>query len=289
MALLPKLIGAVAVATYMFQTGLATPKGTLAATARRGKRTIARGLFVMLVLGPVFARLLAEVLALGPRAAAALVLLSLVGVVPLASRSARSVRGDVAFAVVVTAALGLVAAFTAAPATRLLLGYEGPLELRTGRLLLQLLLLQAAPLALGVLVRTKTGRTPRLEKALGAFNALALVALFVAALVHLPRYGPVRSLGWNGALAALVYGVFVASASYALGGPDQVERRTLAALANMPNVILALLLVTSAGVDAGFAVAVIGVFLVRVVTGLVLQMVLLRSAGPGREVGPRTA
>ena len=202
MLLALKLIGLVVVTTYMLQAGLATPKGRFAAGAWR-KGELARALVVMLVLGPLVARLLAAAFALEPRPAAALVLLSLVGVVPLASRGARSARGDVPYAVVLTAALGIVTAFTAAPTTRLLLGYHGPLEVRTGALVLQVMLLQGVPLAIGMFIRAKPERTRALERVLGIFNVAAIVVLVVVAVVLLPRYGAVRSLGWNGALAAV--------------------------------------------------------------------------------------
>lgn len=279
MPLVLKLVGVVVVATYMFQAGLATPEGQLRATGARRKGELARALLVMLVLGPLAARVLVEAFALDRHPAAALVLLSVVGVAPLASRAARSARADVSFAVILTAALGLVAAFTAAPSARLLFGYEGPLEVRAAPLVLQVLFLQGVPLALGVLIRSKTERARSLEKALGVFNAVVLVVLLVVALVLLPRYGTVRSLGWSAALAAVVFSVLIAAAGYWLAGPDPQERRTVAAVANIPNVFLAILIVMSAGVDPGFAVAIVGVFLVRLFTGLAIQKVLARSAG----------
>lgn len=283
-----KLIGLVVVTTYMLQAGLATPPGRLAAGAWR-KGELARALLVMLVLGPLVARLLAAAFALDRRPAAALVLMSLVGVVPLASRGARSARGEVSHAVVLTAVLGIVTAFTAVPTTRLLLGYDGPLEVRTGTLLLQVLLLQGMPIAIGMFIRSKTERVHALERGLGFFNAAAVAVLVVVALVLLPRYGAVRSLGWSGVLAAFVFAVLIASAGYMLSGPERVERRTLAAIANMPNVVLAILIVTSATVDAGFAIAIVGVFVVRFLTGLVIQRLLARSAErqARRPLGPQ--
>jgi BASS family bile acid:Na+ symporter len=277
MPLVLKLAGVVAVTTYMLQTGLATPREELVACARR-KGELARALLVMLVLGPLAARLLAAAFALPARPAAALVLLSLVGVVPLASRGARNARGNVAFGVVLTAALGIVAAFTTAPAVRLLLGYRGPLRVDTAPLLVQVLLLQGVPIAVGMLLRAKLRRAAALEDALGVFNGLVVLFVLGAAVVLLPRYGAVRSLGWNGALAAVVFAVFIASVGYALVGPDRRDRRALAALANKPNVVLAILVVASAGVDAGFVVAIAGVFLVRFFAGVAFQKLLARSA-----------
>ena len=280
MAIGLKIFALIAVTTYMLQAGLATSSSELATVARR-KAELARALVLMLVLGPLAARVLAAVFALSPRPAVALVLLSLVGVVPLASRGARGARGDVTSALVVTVVLGVVAAFTAAPTARLLLSYRGPLEVPTGALLVQVLLLQGVPLAAGILVRSKTKRALGLERVLRVFNVAVLVLLLAGAVVVMPRYGAVRSLGWSGALAACVFAVFIALTGYLLGGSDPAERRTLAGLANMPNIMLAVAIVTSAGVDAGFVIAIVGVFTVRFFTGVAIQRVLARSAQRG--------
>jgi BASS family bile acid:Na+ symporter len=281
MPLAMKLLGVIAVTTYMLQTGLAMPPGGLAACAKNKKAELARSLLVMLVLGPLAARLVVAAFALPPRPALALVLLSFVGVVPLASRGARNARGNVPTAILLTAVLGLVVAFTAAPTTRLVFGYHGQVEVHTMSLLVEILVLQGVPLAVGLMVRSKMASHAReLETALGVFNTFVVIALVILAALIVPRHGAVRSLGWTGALAAIVFSVFIAGAGYLLVGADREARRTLAAIANKPNVILAILIVSSAGLDAGFAVAVVGVFLVRLFTGIVIQRVLARSAKP---------
>lgn len=289
MELALKLTALVLVTTYMLQVGLATPRGALAVATRR-KGAIARAVVLMLVVGPLGARALVAALELPPRPAVALVLLALAGVVPLAPRGARSARGDVPYAVVVTFTLGILAAFTAAPSARLLLGYWGPLDVPTLRLLGQIVLVQAVPLGLGLLLRARP-HARAIEKVVGAVNVAVSVVIVVAALVLLPRTGAVRSLGLLGALAALLFAGIMAALGYVLGGRDPAARRSLASVANMPNVALALLVVAGAGLDQGFAVAVVGLFVIRLLAALVTQKVLARASrrAPPRAAQPQVA
>jgi predicted Na+-dependent transporter len=276
MELAIKLVGIVVVVAYLIQTGLGIRRGTLRQRLKESKGELVRALLVMLVLGPLAARLLVSVFALDVRPAVALVMLSLVGVVPLASKGARAARADVSFALDITLILAVIAAFTAEPWTRFLLGYRGPLDAKPATHALQGLMLEAVPLAIGMYLGTKKF-APRLEKTLAKFNKIAIAIILVVAWVLLPRYGLVRSLGWKGIVAALVFAGFISAAGYLLCGPDGRARRTVAAIANMPNIVFALPIVTSARVDSGFLVAIGGVFIVRFVTGLVIEQFMARA------------
>jgi predicted Na+-dependent transporter len=291
MELALKIVAAVAITTYMLQLGLGTSTRELQAMLhRRGE--LARILLVMVVLGPLAARGLAGLFALDVRPGAALVLVAITGVVPLASRGAERAHGDVTFALGTKLLLALVTAFTAAPSIYLLFSYKGPLAVPTLHVLRELLLLQVLPIAIGMFVRARVGaRALRLAKWLGIANTAILAAILVIAVVLLPRYGAVRSLGWSGVIASVVFACFLAAAAYLVVGPDRKIRRSAAVIANKPNVMLSIWLVSSASVDAGFAIAVVGVFLVRVVTGVVIQQLLARSAARDRttEISPQAA
>lgn len=273
-----QIVFAVAVTTYMLETGLAAPRGGMWEALRTKKGELARGLVVMIVIGPLVATLIARALALPDHTADALVILSAVGVVPMASRGARRRGGDASLAVLLTALLGLAAAFTAAPTARFLLGYERRLDAPVGGLLLQVLALQGLPIALGMLIGRYSRRADAIERFFRTFNKAVIVAVVVAALVILPRYGSVRALGGRGVLAGVAFALLVSAAGYALGGPRLAARRTLAMVANLPNVSLALVLVTSAGATAGFAIAMVGMFLVRIATGLAVAALVARRS-----------
>jgi predicted Na+-dependent transporter len=272
-----KLLAALMISSYMLAVGLTTTTEALSSTLHK-KSELARAVVIMLVLGPLTARLITAVFGLDRPAAAAIVLLSLTGVVPLASRGAGRAGGDTCFAVVLTATLGFASAITAVPTTRLLIGYGGPLEVPAARLFGSILLLQVAPLVVGMLLRARSAQRDRLERILTKLNAILYGAIAVAAFLLMLRYGAVRSLGWSGVAAAILFAAFISAAGYFLLGGGMAERRSLAGIANMPNFGLALVMVFSAHVGPPFAVAIVGVFVVRLFVGLAIQSVLTRSA-----------
>jgi predicted Na+-dependent transporter len=288
MAIALKILAFIAITTYMLQVGLATRSGDLRAVLQR-KGELVRTLLVMVVLGPLAARMTAAIFGLGVHSTVALVVLATAGVVPLASRSARSTRGDVPFALELTLMLAVVAAFLAGPTSRLVLGYRGPVDVRPLPLLGELLLLVVVPTAVGLALREKSARAPAIERVVGKVNLVVLVVLVVVALVLVPRYGTVRSLGLSGVLAAFVFAWFIAASAYVFVGPEVVMRRTVAGMANKPNVMLAIVIVTSARAETGFVLAIIGVFIVRFFTGLLIQALLARSAARDatREIPPQ--
>jgi predicted Na+-dependent transporter len=285
-----KLVFLVLVTTFMLQSGLAAPRASLAGAARRA-REIASGLILMLVLGPLIAVLVGRVFGLEGPASAALLVLAVVGVVPLAPKGARKARGDVPLSIVLMLALSLVTAFSAAPSARLALSYWSWSELvgiEPASFLLKLLLLQTVPLAIGLFLRNRSHRAASLEKVVGAINmgVFAIVALFII----LPRLGSLKELGLRGAAAGMTFAVILAALGWALGGPAAGGRRTLAAVVNMPNIGLALPLVANAYAPPAYTIALLAMFVVRLVTGLAVQTVLARrtSAPPAAgEPGPR--
>lgn len=273
-----KVVFLVFLLSFMLQSGLAAPKGSLANASRRA-RELVLAVVLMLVLGPILAVGVGRVFGLAGPAAAALLVLSVVGVVPLAPRAAKNARGDVPLAIVVMLVLSLVAAFAATPATRLLLsywGFDALVGVQPGSFVLALLLLQVVPLATGLALRARAARSAWLEKAVGVVNTAAFVAivLFVVA----PRLGDMKALGIRGAAAGLVFAVVLAALGWTLGGPTPTGRRTLAAMANMPNFALALALASSAYAPPVYAVTLIEMFLLRIAVGIVIQLVLARSA-----------
>ena len=273
-----KLVLLVFLASFMLQSGLAAPVGSLSKAVRR-VRELVGALLLMLVFGPLVAVLVGRSFGLQGPAAASLLVLSLVGVVPLAPKAAKKARGDVPLAIVAMLALSLVTAFTATPAARAVLSYWGfraLVGIAPGSFLLTLLLLQVLPLAVGLALRASAARASWLEKVVGAVNAAAF--LVIALLVVAPRLGDIGALGLRGAAAGLVFAIVLAGLGWILGGPTPAGRRTLAAMANMPNVALALALAASAYAPPVYTVALVAMFLLRVMAGLAIQAALARSA-----------
>lgn len=270
MVVLQRLLIFVLVSTFMLEAGLTVPPR---ASRRLRAGTIARAVLVMLVLGPLAAFGVAHAFAPTPQVVAALVLLAVVGVVPLAARGARSARGDMGCAVVLTLVLGIIAPFTAAPSARLLLRYEGAIGFEPRPILVQLLVMQIVPLALGLLVQKTSRRAAGLRRVVHILNIVAF-AIVLAAL--LPRFGAVLEVGWRGVAAATVLAAVIAGVAHLVGGHRLEDRRALVSIANAPNVALALAIASSARAKPSFTALLLGVFLLRFATGRVLQRLVAR-------------
>jgi len=270
-----KLLVAVLIATMMFQIGLSVPLREMREEIHAVSRLL-RGLVLFLVIAPLVALLVAWGLRVDRPVEVALVLLSCAGVVPLAPRFARAAHGDVCLALVLTFSLGLVTIVTCAPTARWLLGYSGEVDFKAGRLIAQLVFIQGAPLALGVLIRRATTRAESVARVVGRINTIAFVAVVV--VIVAPHLDLLLAVGWRGAAAAATLSLVLAVVGHAIGGAEEPTARTLAAIANGPNVSLALVIITSVRAPPVFGVTIVGVFLVRRLVGFVVQKLLARRA-----------
>jgi predicted Na+-dependent transporter len=274
---LDKLIGVVLVTTFMLQIGLGlTPRVLRDEVRHVGK--LLHGLALFLVVAPVLAALLAVAFHVDRTSGVAMVLLSCVGVAPLAAKSARASRGDVALAVVLTFALGLLTVVTAAPTARWLLGYSPEVPIRPAALIPKLALLQVAPLLLGLWLRDSGRRAKSIERVVGWINTAAFVAAIV--LIVAPHLGDITAAGWRGAGATITFSLLLALTGYIVGGPGTSEGRTLAGMANVPNVGLALGIATSISAPRVLLVTIVGVFLLRAIVGVVVHKMVGRRAQP---------
>ena len=231
---------------------------------------------MILVLGPLATILVVRALGLTGPVANALVVLSVTGTVPLAPKFVAAAKGDVAFCVLLMFLLGMVTVVTAAPSAKWLLGYEGEVPIHPWSLIAKLVFLQGLPLAIGWAVRQRSTKAAQLERIVHHVNVAALVV--VLALVIAPRLGSILAIGWRGLLAAVIVALAIAGLGWLLGGQARATRVALAAMANPPNVGLALIMAQAAGARPALLVAIVGVFLVRALVGLALQKLLARRA-----------
>lgn len=276
MATLQHLLVPLLIVTYMLQVGLAAPPGSF---RRVRPQAVARGLLVMLVLGPLLATLAVRVAGTPPPVTVALVVLSTVGVLPLAPRRLHDDHECRETGVVLSLLLAMIAIFVAAPLSRLLLAYSGhvPHEgFRPGLLLLQVLVLQGAPLVLGLAIARSSRQAPALERWTRRLNLVLLAAVVLVVLV--PHLGALLAVGWRGGAVAVVYAVVLAGLAYLIGGPTMDDREATVAIANKPNVGLALKIATAAAVERRYAAVIVGVFLVRALSGAVLERLAARRA-----------
>lgn len=268
-----KLIVAILIATFMLQAGLGAPPGSL---RRISSAAITRGLLIMFVIGPAIAFAVVRGIAPPKPVSAAIVVLSTVGVVPLAARGVRARRGSESTALVLTFILSMMAAFVAVPLSRFLLATRAHAELAPGRILLQLLALQVLPLLVGAFIARKSTRASEIAAVVGKVN---LVVLLVAIVVIVaPKASGLVSLGVRGILAAVVYAILFGAIAFAIGGPSAEERCAIVSISNKPNAGVALAIMASAGAPPVYAAATIGAFLVRVLIGFGIDRLVATRA-----------
>lgn len=261
------------ITTFMFQAGLDAPPGSY---RRVSPVAIGRGLVLMLVVGPALAWGLTHLLSTSMEVTVGLVVLSVVGVMPLAWRSARRTGGGTTTGVVFTILLGQIAVFTALPSAELLLQHHGGPALASGRAFLRVLLLQGLPLVAGILVaRRLPRRAPALSRLIAVLDAIILVAVLLFAIV--PKLGVVRVLTPSGGVSAVVFAVVFALLAALLGGPAREDRRALLAISASANIGLALTILEAAGLERRFGPTLAAIFLVRVVVGTLMEKLIARD------------
>jgi predicted Na+-dependent transporter len=270
------------VVTFMLQVGLSVAPRLLYEELKRFDGVL-RGVLFFLVAQPLVALLVIWAFQPPLRVVLSLILLSVVGVAPLSTRSVQKTAGNAPLALVLTLVLGAATVFTAPPTARWLLGYEGDLDFNPAALEVQLLLFQAIPLAVGFVLRGLLGgRAARLAQVIGWINLAVLAGVIaIRILPHVPELG---TLGWRGTAAGVVFSAAVAVLGAAFGGRSPVDRRTLAALANKPNVALALALLAAARAPASRGASLLAMFLLRLIVGaLVHRLSILRRATHSRQ------
>lgn len=275
---LVKLSSLIVVASFMLQMGLALPRERLKESVRHAGPLL-RGALLMLVVAPIAAVLVVRGFGVPRPVSTAILATSATGVVPLAPRLAAKVRGNVAYAVVLTALLGVVAMFTAPATTAYLVRYTGALRLDVAPLILQLVALQIAPFAVGLVLARRRGAA-RLGHALGIVNTAALVVVVAFAVV--PRLREVTVVGARGLAAIAVLSIVLAATGYLVASPERSYRRTLFAIANAPNVALSMVMVTTVGSEAppDLPTAISAVFILRMLCGAALRTVVARRHAP---------
>jgi BASS family bile acid:Na+ symporter len=286
MQALDKAIAAVLIVTFMFQAGLTAPRRYFAGALAR-PRAVLVAISFMLVVEPVLAWLTIQAFHLRGPVAAAIAVLAVSGLLPLAARAVRAVRGDVALALVTTFVVGVLAIFTAPLTVAWLVGREGAITVEPGPLVRQLVILQGIPLAFGLLLRSSSWCTAKFPRIVRWINTAALVLVLLVVIV--PRLPTMENIGALGALAGITFSVIAALVAYAFAGTSATEGRTLAVLANAPNVVLAMTIAASARAPRAVGVTILGMFLLRALVGAVLNRILARRAPPELPGEPHPA
>jgi BASS family bile acid:Na+ symporter len=276
--------------SFMASVGLDIAPGMMAAELARPSRLL-RGLGLTLIVVPIATLVVLRALGATGAVAVGLVLIAVSPGPPLASSTAKKVRGNVPLALAMTVVLGILTAFTAAPSARWLLGYQGDVDVRPPSLVAKLFVLQLLPLGVGALVRryapSSATALMRVMNVVVAGSALVLIVTAIAPII--PRLGIV---GWDGLAAILVTMAVAVPLGWLAGGHDKAVSRTLAATVSVPNVGLAVAIAKAAHGPKVLVPMIVAIFVVRVLCNLlVVQLLRRRGTAPGQTLsipGPTT-
>lgn len=274
-----KVLTPLLVVTFMFQAGLDAAQGS---RRRLPLVAIGRGLLLMLVLGPLVAWALVHLVPTTPEVAVGLIVLSVTGVMPLASRGARDLGGSTTTAVLLTIVLAQITVLTALPSAEVLLARHGGAVFASGPAFVQVLLLQWLPLMAGILVaRRAPARSAPLSRFISVLDKAILTVVVV--VVVLPKLGVVTVLGLRGVLLTSVFAIALAVLSALIGGPTTEDRRAILSVTAAANLGLSLTMLKSAGLEDRFGPTLMAIFLVRVLVGTLTQKALVRGAARGHD------
>lgn len=273
---LVKLSFSIVIVSFMLQMGLGLPRERLKESVRH-VGPLLRGVLLLLVVSPIASALIVTWVPLPHPVGTAILATSATGVVPLAPRLVAKARGNVAYAFVLTALLGVVTMFTGPATTAYLVRYTGSVRIDVVPLIVQLGVLQIAPFALGMAIARRKNAA-RLGHTLGIVNEIALAVVVAFAVV--PRLGDLSVIDVRGFAAVVALSLVVAAMGYLVAFPDRAYRRTLVTMANAPNVALSMVMVTAVGSEAPpqLPVAISAVFLLRMACGAALRAVVARKA-----------
>jgi len=246
---------------------------------RQHRGLVARMLALDLLLMPLVTWLVVLALDLSRPVAVGMVLLAVAPGVPLAPKLARVAAGSEMLAIARVVLAGAITAFTGPASARLLLGYQGQVDIHAGHLILRLVAVQWLPLAAGIALHAWRPRwAARVEKITSVVSSAALGLLIVVLIV--PRLPVLGDLGWGGFVAALTTTAMGWALGFLTGGHEADMRRTMAATTSPPNVGLSMAILTAVAAPPQFGAAVFALFLVKALANLVFAKILGQRAAP---------
>ena len=273
--------------TFLFWTGLETPKGEIACLLHE-RGFMLRALLAEVVLVPILGFVLAEAFQLSGQFRTGFLLVACLPGGMMALNFVRMARGNMPLAAGLVFILNALGILVAPPVARFFFKEAG---LRQPGLIAILLLfvLVAVPFYFGRIART---RGEKIVLPLGKVLNIASLLLFVAANVSAVSVRGPAIRGLDGsmvvAIILLVAGAWVIS--WSLSGRDLPEKKTVSITTSMRNFAIALLLCRNLPAESSVVGAIIafnGIAVpMNMLFGLVLHWIGRPAAG---RIQPRTA
>jgi BASS family bile acid:Na+ symporter len=252
----------------------------------RQPRRLGRSLLVVLVGVPLAAALMVRAVPLAPAVAAGLLMIA-ISVGPVAAlKRTRSSDDDRSYAVGLDLTL-LMISIPFIPLAFAVLGavFGRKVSIPPREVARVVLLLQLAPMALGLLVARQWPRfTARIAGPVTVIGngLLALVALVV--IVALAK--PMLAIGGRGLLATAALAVAATVLGHVFGGPSPATRLTLAAFSSLRFPALALLLAAHVRLGSAAIMPVVAAYLLISLVVIILYRLLLVPGGRGATSAP---
>ncbi len=256
--------------TAMFSVGLQTT-GREIVQALRDRRFLERALLANLVLIPALGIIVALVAPVSGEVTLGLILLSLAPGAPFALQFTRLAKESLALAAGLAFLLAAIAIVYTPVMASLLLPLQAPLRIPYGRLVLDLLVLLAVPLAAGIAVHRLA---PGAARALVTPMFILATVIFVGLVVvsGQMRRDAAHAIGGGGLVAMLVVIAGAMLIGWALGGPKVSDRRVLTTTSSMRNVAVALVVAREAFPAGDVEVAVLAFFTLMVPSNMLFTL-----------------
>jgi bile acid:Na+ symporter, BASS family len=244
------------VTSTTFSLGLRVPRDKLL-RAVRDFRLLVGGSLINALLVPAVGVAIAELFGLSDGLREGFVLIALSPGAPYAVKLVEIARGSLASTVGLLILLQLVALVSVPLLTGLFVQSPAPIDF--GKVLSSILLLQLAPLFVGLAIQNTSRRAPALDIAAAAVSNLsfALVVILVV-IADWPRIADLLAARALFATVALLAAALVIG--YVIGGPGPAARRSYALLCSARKGGLALIVATATFGSESVAVLMIVAF-----------------------------
>jgi bile acid:Na+ symporter, BASS family len=275
-----KIVVAVFLVAFMLQAGLGCDYRDMLAVLRDAG-CMTRVFLANFIVVPIIAVIAVRLFALDDFVAAGILLMAIAPGVPFLPMLAGAKHGgSQGLATGLTALLPAVSIITVPITASLVLPVDATAHIVLARFVINLVLLQLLPLAIGLYIRARSPRVaPTLIK---VFMGVALLALVVLLFGIVPKIGAafVGVYGSRGLMATLVIVLLSGVVGWLFGGRDAPIRNTMAISTIMRNFGLALLVTGQSFEGTVASAVVITYFVIQFVVANVLGNVLKRQQSP---------
>lgn len=273
-----KIVVAVFLAAFMFQAGLGCDISDLT-TALKNRGMMIRAFLAEFIVVPIVGVIVVRLFMLDDFVAAGIILMAIAPGVPFLPMLAGAKHGgNQGLATALTALLPAVSIVTVPITAPLVLPVNATAHIVMARFIINLLLLQLLPLAIGLFIRARSpNNAPTLIK---VFMGIAIVALLVILIGVAPKMGAAFATiyGSRGLMATLALVVLSAATGWLFGGSDPQYRNTMTLSTIMRNFGLALLVTGQNFQGTAATASVITYFVIQLIVANVIAAFLKRGA-----------